>query len=45
MIDVTRPYHEGDRARDLIQHLSFAAIEENAPSPLKDIRDAVFGAV
>ena len=39
--DITRPYHEAERARDLIRHLDFAAIEERAPMDLARLHCAL----
>jgi len=41
-IDVTQPYHEGERSRDLIRNLDFQVIETCAPLPIDEIRKAVF---
>lgn len=41
-VDVTRPYHEGEKARPLIQALSFDVIERKAPISLCTLRSAVF---
>ena len=42
-VDVTQPYKSGERARNLIRHLSFGAIEERGPMDIKALRQAVFG--
>ncbi len=39
--DVTRPYHEGEKSRDLIRHLDFAAIEAEAPIELKKLWSSI----
>lgn len=39
--DVTRPYHEGEKARGLIRQLDFAIIEKTAPIALEALRKVV----
>lgn len=43
LVDVAHPYHEGEKARPLVQALDMGKIIENAPIPLNRLEDVLFG--
>ena len=43
MASLNNPYHEGDRARPLIQSLDMQVIESSAPVPLSRVPEILFG--
>ena len=43
MVAINRPYHEGERARPLVQALDMGKIVKSAPIPLGTLEATLFG--
>ena len=43
MVAINRPYHEGERARPLVQALDMGKIVKSAPIPLGALEATLFG--